>query len=117
MIAPDMRGYNTSEKPPGVGVYHIDLLTADVAGLLRLFGGEEGGFLVGHDWGGIVAWHTASRYPELVQKLLILNAPHPGRYLEVLREVRAQRLMSWAVTAVGAEPPGRGAGNQSLGAE
>ena len=97
VIAPDMRGYNTSEKPPGVGAYRIDLLTADAAGLLRMFGGEEGGFLVGHDWGGVVAWHTAALYPELVQKLVILNAPHPDRYLEVLRAVPAQQRMSWYV--------------------
>jgi pimeloyl-ACP methyl ester carboxylesterase len=92
-----MRGYNTSEKPPGIEAYHIDLLAADVADLLRMFGGDEGGFLVGHDWGGIVAWHTAARYPELVQKLVVLNAPHLGRYPEVLREVPAQRRMSWYV--------------------
>lgn len=97
VIAPDMRGYNTSEKPPGVASYHIDLLAADVAGLLRIFGGEHGGFLVGHDWGGVVAWHTAGLYPELVQKLIILNAPHPDRFVEVLRAVAAQRRKSWYI--------------------
>ncbi|HZG67888.1 MAG TPA: alpha/beta hydrolase, partial [Herpetosiphonaceae bacterium] len=97
VIAPDMRGYNLSEKPPGVLAYHIRHLTGDVAGLLRMFGGEQGGYLAGHDWGGVVAWHTARLHPELVRKLAILNAPHPNRYLEVLREVPAQRRRSWYI--------------------
>lgn len=97
VIAPDMRGYNLSEKPTGVLAYQIGHLTDDVAGLLRMFGGEQGGSLAGHDWGGVVAWHTARRHPELVRKLAILNAPHPYRYLEVLREVTAQRRRSWYV--------------------
>jgi pimeloyl-ACP methyl ester carboxylesterase len=94
-----MRGYNLSEKPQGVLPYQIRHLTADVAALLRTFGGEQGGILVGHDWGGVVAWHAAQRYPELVQKLIILNAPHPSRYLEVLQEVPSQRGKSWYVGA------------------
>jgi epoxide hydrolase 4 len=97
VIAPDMRGYNLSEKPPGVLSYHIRHLSADAAELLRTFGGEQGGYLAGHDWGGMVAWHTAQRYPELVQKLIIMNAPHPARFLEVLREVPSQRRKSWYV--------------------
>lgn len=99
VVAPDMRGYNLSEKPRGVLPYQLRHLTADVAALLRAFGGEHGGFLVGHDWGGVVAWHAAQRYPELVQKLIILNAPHPARYLDVLREVPSQRGKSWYVAA------------------
>ena len=97
VIAPDMRGYNLSEKPPGVLPYHIRHLVGDAAELLRAFGGEQGGYLVGHDWGGVVAWHTARRHPELVQKLVILNAPHPNRFLEVLHDVPAQRRKSWYV--------------------
>ena len=98
VVAPDMRGYNLSEKPPGMRAYHIDNLVADTAALLRMFGGEDGGFLVGHDWGGLVAWHTAARCPELVRKLVILNVPHPNRYLEVMRTSSSQRLRSQYVT-------------------
>src|SRR5919199_2790985 len=94
VVAPDMRGYNLSEKPPGVMSYHIKHLVADTAAILRTFGGDDGSFLVGHDWGGLVAWHTATRHPELVQKLVIVNAPHPTRYLEVLHDVPTQRLQS-----------------------
>src|SRR3712207_4298533 len=68
VVAPDLRGYNVSEKPAGIMAYHIKHLVADVATLLRAFGGDDGGFLVGHDWGGLLAWHTAARQPELVQK-------------------------------------------------
>lgn len=99
VVAPDMRGYNLSEKPPGVRAYHIDSLVADTLALLRHFGGAAGGALVGHDWGGVVAWHTASRHPEAVRKLVILNAPHPNRYLETLRQTRTQRAKSWYIGA------------------
>ena len=94
VVAPDMRGYNLSEKPPGAPAYHIDHLVADTAALLRIFGGEAGGYLAGHDWGGLVAWHTASRHPELVRRLAILNAPHPSRFVQVLRASRGQKLKS-----------------------
>lgn len=94
VVAPDMRGYNLSEKPLGIAAYHIDNLVADAAAMLQTFGGDAGGFLVGHDWGGLVAWHTAARHPELVKKLVVLNAPHPARYLEVLRQSPLQRLRS-----------------------
>jgi pimeloyl-ACP methyl ester carboxylesterase len=94
VVAPDMRGYNLSEKPPGVDAYHVTHLVEDTTALLRHFGGEDGGVLVGHDWGGLVAWYTASRNPEEVKKLVILNAPHPNRYLEVARESRNQKLRS-----------------------
>lgn len=97
VIAPDMRGYNLSEKPSGIDAYSIDALVADTAALIQTFDGERGAFLVGHDWGGLVAWYTAHRHPELVNKLIILNAPHPNRYIEVLRGSIAQNLRSWYV--------------------
>jgi epoxide hydrolase 4 len=93
-VAPDMRGYNLSEKPPALHSYHIRHLVADTAEMIRALGGKEGAYLAGHDWGGVVAWHTASHHPDLVKKLVILNAPHPNRYLEVLSERRRQRLKS-----------------------
>ena len=92
-----MRGYNLSEKPVGVAAYHIDRLVDDAVALLTTFGGEAGGSLIGHDWGGVIGWYAASRYPELVQKLVVLNAPHPNRYLEVLRASRSQKLKSYYV--------------------
>jgi epoxide hydrolase 4 len=96
VIAPDMRGYNISEKPPGVQSYRIHTLVADIAALIR-HAGADNAMLVGHDWGGVVAWYTAARYPDLIPKLVILNAPHPDRFSEVGRTVSAQRRMSWYV--------------------
>ena len=94
-LAPDQRGYNSSEKPEGVEAYRLDRLVADVAALIE---GEAGGAarLVGHDWGGAVAWATAIRRPELVERLAVLNAPHPAAYRRAVRRPR-QLLRSWYV--------------------
>jgi pimeloyl-ACP methyl ester carboxylesterase len=77
VVAPDLRGYNLSEKPVGVEAYRIEHLTADVAGLVRHLGAERAA-VVGHDWGGVVAWYLAMREPALVERLVIVNAPHPA---------------------------------------
>lgn len=79
--APDQRGYNLSDKPDKVSDYRIEQLAADVAGLIKA-SGKEKVFLVGHDWGGIVAWRVARAYPELLHKLVILNAPHEAAMKE-----------------------------------
>ena len=94
-IAPDLRGYGRSPKPPGVRDYQIDLLAADVVALIRR---ECGGraHLVAHDWGGVVAWWVAMHHPEAVDRLVILNAPHPAAYLRELRRP-TQMLRSWYV--------------------
>src|SRR5918994_1728668 len=83
VVAPDMRGYNFSDKPPGVRAYRVELLARDVERLI-LACGEGTAALVGHDWGAIVAWIAAMRYPERVEKLAILNVPHPARLLDGL---------------------------------
>jgi len=78
-IAPDLRGYNTSEKPAGVAAYDVDLLVADIVGLAdRLCGGRA--LLVAHDWGGIVAWYAAMQHPERFEKLVVINSPHPAAF-------------------------------------
>lgn len=84
VVAPDMRGYNTSEKPRGLASYRSEQLVGDVLGLVDHLG-RESAHVVGHDWGGIFAWWTAIRHPEAVERLAILNAPHPGRYRRELR--------------------------------
>lgn len=82
-IAPDMRGYNDSDKPSGVASYRIETLAADIAGLIeRLDLGPVP--LVAHDWGGIVAQQVALDYPELVSRLLLMSAPHPEVYTKRL---------------------------------
>ena len=77
VVAPDQRGYGLSSKPEGVRAYALDLLAGDVVALAGALGHRRF-TLVGHDWGGIVAWHLASRHPEHLQGLAILNAPHLG---------------------------------------
>lgn len=76
VVAPDMRGYHTSGKPEGIQNYRLDVLARDVADLIDAVGGGPATVL-GHDWGGIVAWHTALRHPDRVGKLVVLNAPPP----------------------------------------
>lgn len=93
--APDMRGYNLSDKPAGVLNYQLPILTADVMGLIQALG-EQKAIIVGHDWGGVVAWRFAMDYPEAVEKLVVCNAPHPARMQAELRHWRQLR-KSWYV--------------------
>jgi pimeloyl-ACP methyl ester carboxylesterase len=78
VVAPDMRGYNLSSRPSGVAAYDTTRLAADIRGFVKELGAESA-LLVGHDWGGSVAWATAMNHPEIVDRLAILNAAHPRR--------------------------------------
>jgi epoxide hydrolase 4 len=93
VAALDMRGYNLSSKPSEIAAYRIDLLTKDVRALVGELGYERF-TLVGHDWGGIVSWAFALRYPSLLEKLIIINAPHPAIFQRELRENPAQQAAS-----------------------
>lgn len=78
-VAPDLRGYGASDKPPrGYDAY---TLAADVAGLVRALG-EERAILVGHDWGAAIAWTVAALHPEVVDRLVVLSTAHPLRHRE-----------------------------------
>jgi epoxide hydrolase 4 len=79
VVVPDMRGYNLSDKPPKVGDYRVEFLARDVERLIRACGSESA-VVVGHDWGGVAGWLAAMRHPEVVEKLAILNCPHPNRF-------------------------------------
>jgi len=92
-VAPDLRGYGGSDKPRGVPAYGLGKLAQDVADLVRALGRERAD-VVGHDWGGAVAWGAGMWHPERVRKLAILNSPHPHRMSEGLRRPR-QFLKSW----------------------
>jgi len=92
-LAPDMRGYNLSDKPEGVEAYKARHLVADIKALAEEF--SDGRFtLVGHDWGGAIAWAFAIAYPELLDRLIILNAPHPALFQRDLIGSPAQNLAS-----------------------
>jgi pimeloyl-ACP methyl ester carboxylesterase len=84
VVAPNLRGFPPSDQPEAVEAYAMPRSLGDVHALLRYFGRERC-ILVGHDWGGYVAWVFASAYPGRVERLIILNAPHPAIFL---REVR-----------------------------
>lgn len=93
--APDLRGYNGSEKPKGRRTYHLRHLVEDVAALVRA-SGESKAHIVGHDWGGVIAWTFAGIHPEMVDTLTILNAPHMQLYMrQVWRP--PQLFKSWYV--------------------
>jgi len=95
-VAPDMRGYNLSSKPESVDQYRVPLLIEDVRTLAeRLgFGPERKFILIGHDWGGVVAWAYAAAHPDTLDKLVIVNAPHPTIFGRLLREDPAQQKAS-----------------------
>lgn len=96
VVAPDMRGYNQSEKPVGVHRYRLGTLMEDVAGLIRHLG-EESAVLVAHDWGGGVAWPFAAFYPDMVKRLIILNCPPPQVLIRHLIKNPAQRRRSYYI--------------------
>ena len=98
VVAPDMRGYNRSEKPHGIGGYATDKLVGDITGLIDHFDREQAR-VVGHDWGGIVAWETAIRHPEAVEELVVMNAPHVGAYRRELGRNSDQWKRSWYAMA------------------
>jgi epoxide hydrolase 4 len=93
VLAPDLRGYNESDAPAGVEAYAIDQLVSDVAALVRSTGHARA-HIVGHDWGGIIAWHFAAAHPELLDRLVIMNAPHPSIFARKVRRP-PQLFRSW----------------------
>ncbi|MEQ9072893.1 MAG: alpha/beta hydrolase [Sandaracinaceae bacterium] len=93
--APDLRGYGQTDRPPRTRDYAIEQLVDDVVGLIDAAGVEKA-TLIGHDWGGFIAWHVASRHPERLERLAILNIPHPVPFQRAVRR-GPQLLRSWYV--------------------
>jgi len=89
VVAPSLRGFPPSDQPEAVEAYAMPRLLGDVHALLRHFGRERC-ILVGNDWGGYIAWVFASAYPGRVERLIILNAPHPAIFLREVRNSAAQ---------------------------
>ena len=90
-IAPNLRGYERSSAPTEVAAYRAKHLVADVAALI---GDQPLAALVAHDWGGAVAWNLAVQRPELLQRLIIINSPHPATFLRELQTSPAQQAAS-----------------------
>lgn len=107
--APDLRGYNLSDKPAAVEAYRVKLLVADVLALAARYT-QEKFVLVAHDWGGAVAWSVAISHPERLSRLVMLNSPHPyvfwrelcnnpaqqkaSAYMTLFRLAKAERVLS-----------------------
>jgi pimeloyl-ACP methyl ester carboxylesterase len=90
VVAPDMRGYNLSDKPAGVANYTVEVLADDVAQLIEALG-ETSATVIGHDWGGMVAWWFAMRHPRHLERLVILNCPHPGHTIAMMTDPQQLR--------------------------
>ena len=93
-VAPDLRGFNLSDKPPAIDDYRASAIIEDVRQLARHLNGGGKFVLVAHDWGGAIAWAFAMRYPDLLEKLIIINAPHPAVFSDLLNHDRAQQRAS-----------------------
>lgn len=96
VVVPDLRGYNDSDKPE-TG-YDLDTLSADIRGVIERLGYTRA-HIVGHDWGGTIAWHFAHRFPNLLDRLAILNAPHPQQFVQELVSNVDQLRRSWYLLA------------------
>jgi epoxide hydrolase 4 len=96
VVVPDLRGYNDSDKP--ASGYDLDTLSSDIRGLIENLGYARA-HIVGHDWGGVIAWHVAQKFPQLLDRLAILNAPHPQRFFQEIVTNLDQLRRSWYVLA------------------
>src|SRR5713226_3533948 len=93
-VAPEMRGYGETDAPLGVSNYTLEKLVDDVAGLITALG-EKQAIVVGHDWGGAVAWSTALMRPDVVRRLVVMNCPHPLLLRKNLTSNLRQLRRSW----------------------
>ena len=94
VVAIDTRGYNRSDKPKGVLAYRGDKLVGDVVAVIQALGGDKPVTLMGHDWGGAISWTTAMMAPQLVERLVIFNLPHPNGFSRELANNPEQQEMS-----------------------
>jgi len=96
VVALDLRGYGDSDKPTKTSDYKLEFLEKDIFDVVKALG-RRNCTLVGHDWGGVISWVVAAKYPELVSKLIIMNAPHPLAFRTKLQSSIAQLLKSWYI--------------------
>jgi len=94
VVAPDLRGYGASDKPPRG--YDLPTLSADVAALVRALG-EQDAVVVGHDWGGLLGWTTAALHPRSVRRLVVLSMAHPRRLRAGMTDPRQRRASAYAL--------------------
>ena len=97
VVVPDLRGYNDSDKPEHG--YDLDTLSKDIKGLIESLGYHRA-HVVGHDWGGAIAWHLAQTFPQALDRLAVLNAPHPHHFRQELISNLDQIRRSWYLLAL-----------------
>jgi epoxide hydrolase 4 len=95
VVAVDLRGYNESDKPKERDAYRLSILVEDIKGVIEGLGYDRC-ILVGHDWGGAIAWAFAQTYPEHLERLIVLNMPHPAKFSQGLRTL-PQLFRSWYI--------------------
>jgi len=96
VVAPDLRGYGDTTRPPGQAAYRLRHLVDDVAALFTALGARRK-LLVGHDWGALIAWSVAIERAVPLDALIVLNGPHPEVFRRVIRHSWSQRLRSWYI--------------------
>ena len=96
VVAVDLRGYNQTERPPRVRDYVLATLRQDVAQLIPALGHQRA-TLVAHDWGAVIAWAVTQHHPELVEKLVVMNCPHPRLFQHSITSNWSQLMKSWYV--------------------
>lgn len=94
VVAPDMRGYNLSSKPEGIEQYQPHHIVEDIRALVEEHFNRKKMILVGHDWGGVIAYPFANAHPNLVEKLIIINAPHPNVFGRLISKNKSQQSSS-----------------------
>jgi epoxide hydrolase 4 len=96
VVAVDLRGYNKSDQPKGVENYALDKLVEDVVAVVKHFK-QDKAVVVGHDWGGLIAWSFAMTHPEMTDRLVVLNLPHPkGLMRELANNPQQQKASGYA---------------------
>jgi pimeloyl-ACP methyl ester carboxylesterase len=98
VVAPDLRGFGASDKPKGIAAYRTSVVADDIVALIHAFDAERA-HVVGHDWGGGIAWTVATLHPEAVDRLVVLNCPHPAVMQKALRSNWTQIRKSWYIFA------------------
>ena len=93
-VAPNLRGFGPSSAPAEIEAYRVKHLAADLEALIHRLGGGPLAALVAHDWGGAVAWTFAALHPEMLQRLVIINSPHPATFLRELQHSPQQQAAS-----------------------
>ncbi|MBD2387554.1 alpha/beta fold hydrolase [Cylindrospermum sp. FACHB-282] len=92
-VAPDQRGYGQTDRPEAIEAYHVFQLVGDIVGLVNALG-EEQAFIVGHDWGALVAWYCALLRPDMFRALTLLSVPYLPRTWDDIRPTEAMKLMA-----------------------